>query len=87
MVAILLKQGANVNAQGEDFGNVLQAALSGGHKKEVAIFFEQGVDVDAQGGEYGNAPQVALAEGYEEVKEMLLERVVELAHTTVDCIP
>ncbi|EAQ93238.1 hypothetical protein CHGG_01473 [Chaetomium globosum CBS 148.51] len=52
---ILISKGADVNAQGGEYGNALQAASSGGHQEIVKLLLDKGADVNAQGGEYGNA--------------------------------
>ena len=51
----LLEMGADVNAQGGNYGNALQAASYGGHKAIAKLLIDKGADVNAQGGEYGNA--------------------------------
>ena len=55
MVRLLLDLGADVNAQDGDYGNALQAAVSGGNEAVVRLLVDQGANVNAQGGEYGNA--------------------------------
>ena len=50
MVELLLSKGADVNAQGGDYGNALQAASDGGHEKVVELLLSKGADVNAQGG-------------------------------------
>ncbi|KAL4911651.1 purine and uridine phosphorylase, partial [Aspergillus aurantiobrunneus] len=47
---LLLEQGADINAQGGQYGNALQASASEGHEKIVQILLEQGADINAQGG-------------------------------------
>ncbi|KAK6342428.1 hypothetical protein TWF718_007829 [Orbilia javanica] len=64
---ILLAAGADVNAQGGRYGNVLQAAAIGtatgatpiGHRI-VAKLLKAKVDVNARGGPYGNALQAVI---------------------------
>ncbi|KAK4170565.1 hypothetical protein QBC36DRAFT_341629, partial [Triangularia setosa] len=58
-VQSLLEKGAEVNAQGGEYGNALQAASAGGHQDIVKLLLDKGADVNAQGGEYGNALQAA----------------------------
>jgi ankyrin repeat protein len=70
---MLLDKGADVNAQGGDYGNALQAALSEGHEQVVKMLLDKGADVNAQGGDYGNALYTASARGYEQVVKMLLD--------------
>jgi ankyrin repeat protein len=54
-VKLLLKKGADVNAQGGFYSNALQAASEGGHEAIVKLLLKKGVNVNAQGGEFGNA--------------------------------
>lgn len=49
--------GNEVNAQGGNYGNALQAASSEGHDKIVQMLLDKGAEVNAQGGEYGKALQ------------------------------
>ncbi|KAF2675923.1 hypothetical protein K458DRAFT_437678 [Lentithecium fluviatile CBS 122367] len=58
---LLLDKGADVNAQGGDFGNALQAASYGGHELVVRLLLDKGADVNVQGGGFGNALQAASA--------------------------
>ena len=51
MVELLLSKGADVNAQGGEYGNALQAASDGGHEKVVELLLSKGADVNAQGGD------------------------------------
>ncbi|CAI7653375.1 unnamed protein product [Penicillium crustosum] len=74
IVQMLLERGADVNAQGGEYGNALQAACLRGYDKIVQMLLERGADVSAQGGEYGNALQAACAEGHDRIAQMLLER-------------
>jgi hypothetical protein len=73
-VATLLEKGAEINAQGGDYGNALQAACYGGHENVAAMLLEKGAEINAQGGIYGNALQAACDGGYEKVAAMLLEK-------------
>jgi ankyrin repeat protein len=60
---VLLERGADVNAQGGQYGNALQAASDSGHEEIVQVLLERGADVNAQGGLYGNALQAASHSG------------------------
>jgi hypothetical protein len=55
IVRLLLEQGADISAQGEEYSNALRVALSKGHEAIVQRLLEKGADVNAQGEEYGNA--------------------------------
>ena len=50
----LLKDGAKVNAPGHTWGNVLQAAVVGGHVSIVQLLLEYGAEVTLYGGPYGH---------------------------------
>ncbi|PSN59255.1 purine and uridine phosphorylase [Corynespora cassiicola Philippines] len=57
IVELLVKAGADVNAQG--------------HKDIVELLVKAGADVNAQGGKYGNALQAASARGHKDIVELL----------------
>jgi ankyrin repeat protein len=46
-VQLLLEQGADVNAQGGEYGNALLASSYGGHNKIVQLLLEHRADVNA----------------------------------------
>ncbi|EED17208.1 ankyrin repeat-containing protein, putative [Talaromyces stipitatus ATCC 10500] len=73
LVHWLLEKGADVNTQGGEFGNALQAAVEGGRLEIVERLLEKGADVNAQGGLYGNALQVAVEGGHLKIVQRLLE--------------
>ncbi|KAI0100295.1 ankyrin repeat-containing domain protein [Nemania sp. FL0031] len=59
---LLIKMGADVNADGGKYGYPLQAACnrySDGNAVEIGLLLDKGADVNAQGGVYGNALQAA----------------------------
>lgn len=79
VVGVLLKSGANINAQGGDhYANALAAAASAGHKQVVETLLDGGADVNAQGGYYGNPLQEAARGGHEQVVEKLLRSGAEV---------
>ena len=51
---MLLDAGADINAQGGLYSNILQAVSEYGYEKVVQILLDAGADINAQGGEYGN---------------------------------
>ncbi|KAK4220431.1 ankyrin repeat-containing domain protein [Podospora fimiseda] len=67
-------KGADVNAQGGEYGNALQAASSRGHQEIVKLLLDKGADVNAQGGQYGNALQAASEGGHQEIVKLLLDK-------------
>jgi Protein kinase domain/Ankyrin repeats (3 copies) len=73
-VRSLLDNGADANAQGGFYGNVLQAAVYRRSEPLVSLLLEKGADVNAQGGYYGNALQVAAARRDEAITSLLLEK-------------
>jgi ankyrin repeat protein len=74
VVELLLSPWADVNAQGGDYGNVLQAASARGHNKVVELLLSKGADVNAQEGYYGNALKAASSGGHDKVVELLLSK-------------
>ncbi|KAJ7907461.1 hypothetical protein B0H13DRAFT_1505709, partial [Mycena leptocephala] len=68
----LLANGADVNAQGGEYSNALQAASAGGHDAVVHELLANGAYVNAEGGEYSNALQAASVGGHDAVVRQLL---------------
>ncbi|CAG8015090.1 unnamed protein product [Penicillium olsonii] len=73
LVRHLLEHGADVNAQGGDYGNALQAASVHGHTELVQILLDHGADTNTKGGLYGTALQAASLNGHIEIVQILLE--------------
>jgi hypothetical protein len=69
----LVGYGADVNAQGGEYGSALQAASLGGHEEIVKFLMDNGADVNVQGGKYGNALQAASKEGHQEIVNFLVD--------------
>ncbi|WDK23171.1 hypothetical protein CGRA01v4_14463 [Colletotrichum graminicola] len=74
----VLKNGADVNAQGGRYGNALQAASAEGHTDIVHILINKGADVNAQGGRYGNALQAASQRGHTDIVHILINKGAEV---------
>ena len=74
VIETFLNESADVNAQGGDYGNALQAASVRGHNQVVQMLLEKGADVNTQGGLYGNALQAASYGGHDQVVQMLLDK-------------
>ena len=73
-VSQLLKDGAKVNAPGETWGNVLQAAVVGGHVSIVQLLLEYGAEVTLYGGPYGQySLHTAMQSGEGKILRLLLE--------------
>ncbi|KAF2715849.1 hypothetical protein K431DRAFT_211630, partial [Polychaeton citri CBS 116435] len=68
---MLLSHGADVNAQGGEYGSALQAACFRGYEKIVEMLLSHGVDVTAYG-EYSSALLTARSMGHVSIVEMLI---------------
>src|SRR2546430_4603036 len=76
----LFRAGADVNAQGGEYGNTLQAASFGGHDQVVQRLLEAGADVNPQGRDSQITSPAASLEGN---NNSVLQRLHEAAdHTT-----
>jgi ankyrin repeat protein len=73
ITVMLAEGGADVNAQGGDYGNALQAASFKGHAEIVQQLLWHGADINAQGGHFGNALQGASHKGDAEIVRQLLD--------------
>jgi ankyrin repeat protein len=69
---LLLNTKAEVNAQGGDFGNALQAASYKGHEPIVKLLLKSGADVNARGGVFDHALNAASSRDHEPVLKLLL---------------
>jgi ankyrin repeat protein len=78
VVGDLIRQGANINAQGGFYGNALQAASVNGHDKVVELLLDKGADINAQGGYYGNALQAASVAGHDKIVDLLLDKDADI---------
>ncbi|KAG7436789.1 putative ankyrin repeat protein L93 [Fusarium oxysporum f. sp. raphani] len=70
----LTTEGADVNAQGGEYGNALQAASFKGNLRVVQLLLDNGADVNVEDGKYGNALQAASYESNLEVMQLLLDK-------------
>ncbi|TFK32715.1 hypothetical protein BDQ12DRAFT_771472 [Crucibulum laeve] len=61
----------DINAQGGEYGNALQAAAYNSNQAIVKLLLDSGADINAQGGSYGNALQAALKNGNEAIVKLL----------------
>ena len=74
VIELLLKKGANPNAQHKIYGHVLQAAAYFGNVEAMQLLLEKGADLSIQGGYYGNALQAAVYCGNFEAMRLLLDQ-------------
>jgi ankyrin repeat protein len=74
ITGLLLDLDAEINAQGGQFGNALQAASWRGYEQVVKMLLDKGAEVNAQGGNYGNALQAASWRGHEQLVKTLLDK-------------
>jgi hypothetical protein len=77
-IQLLLKAGANVNAQGGFYGHPLQAAARKGVVEIVALLLDAGADVNARADFYGNALHAAAYGGHKAVVALLLEKGADI---------
>jgi ankyrin repeat protein len=73
VIRYLVEHGADVNAQGGEYGNPLQAAVVWNCIEIVRYLVENGADVNAQGGECGNPLQAAVTMNRVEIVRYLVE--------------
>ena len=71
----MLENGAEVNAEGAEYGNALQAASYNGYEAIVKVLLENGAEVNTTGGKFGNALQAASYRGKETIVKLLLTAV------------
>ena len=62
---LLLENGAEVKAEGGEYGNALQAASYIGNKAIVKLLLENGAEVNSEKGHFGNELQAASHRGDE----------------------
>ncbi|KAM5528408.1 hypothetical protein FOXYSP1_18889 [Fusarium oxysporum f. sp. phaseoli] len=70
----LITEGSDVNGQGGEYDNALQAASSEGHLQVVQMLLDKGANINAQGGYFGNALQAASYRGHLEIVQILLDK-------------
>jgi ankyrin repeat protein len=70
----LLDKGADIHAQGGEYGNALQAASDRGYAEIVRLLLNKGAQINAQGGEHSNALQAASTGGHTEIVRLLLDQ-------------
>ena len=81
VVQLLLDRGADINAEGGEYGHPLAAALSGDHLDTANLLIERGADVNISWKHRGrstNALISASATGYEDFVGMMIARGVSV---------
>ena len=73
-IHLLLDKGADVNAEGGEYGTALQAAVPYRNVECIQLLLNRGADVNAEGGEYGTALQAAAYGGNVECMQLLLDK-------------
>ncbi|KAF8659514.1 hypothetical protein AX14_007546, partial [Amanita brunnescens Koide BX004] len=63
-----------MNAEGQEYGNALQAAASEGHAEIVMLLLDKVEDINAWGEEYSYAFQAASLKGDDEIATLLKNR-------------
>ncbi|KAJ7442903.1 ankyrin repeat-containing domain protein [Mycena galericulata] len=72
VVRLLLKNGANGNTAGREFGRPLKAAI-------IKLLLDDGADVNAVGGKYGGVLPAACAGGTREIAQLVLDKEADVA--------
>ncbi|KAF7678877.1 hypothetical protein GT037_002625 [Alternaria burnsii] len=70
---LLLDQGADVNAQGGEFGNALMAASNGGHTAVAELLINAGANVNSIQGFWGSPLCLAAGSGSEAMVKLLID--------------
>ncbi len=80
VMQMLLDKGADINAQGGEYGNALQAASYGGHDQVVQMLLDKGADINAAatGSDGRTALQAAAEGGHLAVVERLLQQKADV---------
>ncbi|KAK2672877.1 Ankyrin repeat [Fusarium oxysporum f. sp. vasinfectum] len=82
VAALLIREGADVNAEGE-IHNVLCTAIKAGHTDIISLLIKEGADVNAQQGPYRNTFEVASKTGRLDIVELLIKPSADVnAHSS-----
>src|SRR5690606_4086990 len=80
IVRLLLDRGANINAQGDQYGTILHTAVRYGNIEVVRLLLDRGADINVQGGQSGTVLQSAIDKKEIKVIELLLEKGVDISY-------
>jgi ankyrin repeat protein len=72
LIQLIIRE-VDINVQGGQFGNALQAAAYRGRKEIMQLLIDRGANINAQGGHYSNALQAAVCFGREDIVRLLLD--------------
>lgn len=72
-VGLLVHEGADVNAQGGEYGNALQAACYHGRKRIAELLIQKGAEINARSGRIGSVLRAACSKGNECIVRLLLD--------------
>ena len=70
-MALLINNGADINARNKDGMTPLRAAVLTGQKEAVELFIEKGADINAKNNEGLTALQMASQKGHQSIVELL----------------
>ncbi|CAH0021064.1 unnamed protein product [Clonostachys rhizophaga] len=69
---ILIQKGTNINTEGREYSNTLQAALAGEYLEITELLIQKGR------GFYNNTLQTALVRGYLEITQILIQKGADI---------
>ena len=78
MVKLLIKSGANLDAQDDCDNNALHVACSKGHVNVVSRLIKAGCDVETRAGNGATALHLAARKGHDDVVELLLDSDMQI---------
>ncbi|TAQ87668.1 hypothetical protein B7494_g4027 [Chlorociboria aeruginascens] len=78
VVELLLESGVDVNIQGGEYGNALQAAVVRDYDEIALMLIDKDADVNAKGGFYGSALQAAAWRGNKTIVNLLLDHGADI---------
>lgn len=77
-VQMLLDMGADVNFQGGQYGNALQAAAKEGNQAVVQLLLDRGADINCEGDVLGSPLSAAAGGGHHAVVQLLLDNRADI---------
>ena len=79
IIAVLLDEGAEINAVGGPYGTCLRAAIEAGNEETVVTLVARGADVNAVQKDFSNALLSAPALGLRKIVTILLENGADVS--------